>query len=128
MMRLKMSRPRLSVPRTCAPLSHSGAFSIVSSVCFSGSYGASHGPRAPTTMSAATIAPPTVTLNGRPRTRAPWRRLSAKTRGASVADSGIDGGIKTVDDEIDRYESDRVHEHDAGHQRIVARRHAGDEK
>src|ERR1051325_7940327 len=126
MMRLKMSRPRLSVPRTCAPRSHSGAFSIASSVCCCGSYGARHGPRAPTTISPATIVPPTVTLSGRPRTRAP--ALAATTGRASVANPGIDGGIKSVDEKIDRDERDRVHEHDAGHERIVARRHARDEK
>src|SRR6185369_6530318 len=111
-----MSRPRLSVPRMCAPRSQSGAFSIASRVCFSGSYGASHGPSAPTTTSAATMAPPTATLSGSPRAPA----LVTTARGASVADSGIDGGIKRVDDEIDRDERDRVHEHDPGDERIVA--------
>src|SRR5713226_1076015 len=131
MIRLRISRPRLSVPRKWAPSNHCGALSIVSSACLPGSYGAIHGLKVPATMSVQTISPPTMTfacIHGRRPAHAPslaWAKAPAR---ALVADSGIDEGIKGVNDEIDGYKSDGVHEDKARHQRIVACRHAGNQQ
>ena len=90
MTRLKISRPKLSVPSACGAPMPSGAFIIAVSSCLLGSNGAILGPMMPITINSKTIRPPVNALT--------WSRGSR--RGSmtlfSVADSRVNDCIKTI--------------------------------
>src|SRR4029450_5579290 len=92
----------------------SGGFVIAVSSCLLGLYGASAGPRMPTTMNVNTIRPPVKAF-------ACNRGASRPTRPGvfSVADSRVNDCIKSVNNQIDDDESRRVGDDDSGDQRIL---------
>src|SRR5215475_8179787 len=113
--RLKISRPKLSVPRTCSAPMPSGDFIMAVSSCLLGLCGANSGPKMPIMMNAMTINPPLNAFT--------WKRGKgfATAPGLfSVADSRVNDCIESIDDQINRYKRHRVRHHESGHQWIVA--------
>src|SRR5262245_7794235 len=121
--RLKISRPRLSVPSKCAEPSAWGGRIIAVSSCLLGSWGASAGPKMPTRTNDKTITPPVNALTwsrGNRRASVPICR--------SVADSRVNDCIKAIDNQVDGDERSGVGKDHTGDQRIVARIERGDEQ
>src|ERR1044071_7624637 len=113
MTRLKMSRPKLSVPSECAAPIPVGAFIIAVSSCLFGSNGAMLGPMMPMMINNKTITPPVNALT--------WSRgrRRGQTTLFSVADSRVNDCIKTIYDQIDRDEGECVGHHDSSDQRVI---------
>src|SRR5262247_3852714 len=101
----------------------SGGFVIAVSSCLLGLWGASAGPRMPTTMNVNTIRPPVKAL-------ACNRGASRPTRPGvfSVADSRVNDCIKSVDNQVDDNESRRVGNDDSRDERIIAGIQGRDQK
>src|SRR5258708_17093927 len=118
-----MSRPRLSVPSTCGAPMPAGAFIIAVSSCLFGSWGATAGPMMPIKIKIKTIEPPLNALTCKRGIRRGSGRASF-----SVADSRVNDCIKSIDNQIDRYEGQRISHDDTRHQRVVARIERGDEQ
>src|SRR5262245_12123215 len=127
-----MSRPTASVPSTCGPRNQSGGRSTRARFWPLGSYGESKGASAPAIIRIATIVAPTAIfgvshgrMTARSRRERPERGAPAPTTSMAVlsakADPRIDDGIQDIDREIDDDEGDRVGQHGAGDQRVVAR-------
>src|SRR5690606_19082358 len=150
--RLSTSRPRSSVPSTCChvpPENTGGSRALAKSTC-SGSWGARNGPRIPVRTNSVRIVPENSgrrrSLRSRPR-RAPegtdgsavvssW--ASAPPASASkVSRAGSEGtalpphswveqSVRDVDDEQQSDEDQRIDEHDALDDVVVARVHGLD--
>src|SRR5262245_4554148 len=101
----------------------SGGFVIAVSSCLLGLYGATLGPKIPTTMTVNTMRPPVnaFTCNsGVSRPTKPWV--------FSVADSRVNDCIKSVDNQVDDNESRRVRDDDSRDERIITGIQGGDQK
>src|SRR6476469_3247833 len=122
MIRLKISRPKLSVPSECEAPIPAGGFIIAVSSCLFGSNGAMLGPMMPITINTKTITPPVNALT--------WSRgrRRGQTTLFSVADSRVNDCIKTIDDQIDRDEGECIGHHDPSDQRVIAGIQRGDQK
>src|SRR5712691_874898 len=134
-----MSRPTASVPSMFDPNSQSGGRNARERFWAVRSEGAIKGADSPTAIRISTITPPAMIFGvNRGRMAARSRRLrpergSAATSASRAAlfskpDPRIDQGIQKVDGEIDDDERDRVGEHGAGDQRIIARLDRGDQQ
>src|SRR3972149_4175183 len=121
--RLRMSRPRLSVPRACSAPSPCGACIIAPSCCLFGSCGARAGPRMPTKMKIAMIAPPVKAL-----TCSCAANLAVRSGLGSVADARVNDSTENVDDQVDGDKGQSVGHYQPGDQRIVARVERGDQQ
>src|SRR5215467_7653974 len=115
MRRLKISRPKLSVPRTFAEPMPCGGFIIAVSSCLLGLCGANLGPKMPTRMKVKTINPPANAL-----TWSHGSKRAAKSWFLSVADSRVNDCIKSVDNQINRDKGYGVCHDKTGDQRIIA--------
>src|ERR671922_605772 len=121
--RLKISRPKLSVPSACAEPMPSGAFNIAVSSCLLGSVGASPGPRRPTIIKINTMAPPVNAF-----TEKRGSLLARATCRSSVADSRVNDCIERINNQIDQDKRAGIGHHDAGDERIIAGVEPGDEQ
>src|SRR5688572_12954952 len=129
--RLRMSRPRLSVPSTNFPPIHCGPVSESISDCSLGSFGASAGPNMPRKSSTRTSTPPMMifTRSHCCSQRGARRPAICAARAAGlVADSRVDDCIEGVNHEIDQHEPECVEEYQTRNQRVVASRHAADQQ
>src|SRR4029077_6472943 len=121
--RLRMSRPRLSVPRIFAEPMPCGGFIIAVSSCLLGSCGAKAGPKIPTAMKVSTINPPVKAL-----TWSHGSKRAARSWLLSVADSRVNDCIKSVNNQIDRDEGHGVCHDEPGDQRIISRVERGNQQ
>src|SRR5690606_17409685 len=120
--RERMSRPKLSVPRTC-PGVPGGAYAFTRSILY-GSCGAMRGAsRADPSITTRTAVPARArrlrknarrTREGRPV----WAVLGAAT--SAIADARVDRRVEQVREQRDHHEACREHEHRALHRRQVA--------
>src|SRR5215831_19695892 len=101
----------------------SGGFVIAVSSCLLGLYGATAGPRMPTTMKVNTIRPPVKALVCNRGAKRPTRPGVF-----SVADSRVNDCIKSVNNQVDDNESRRVGDHDSRDERIITGVQGGDQK
>src|SRR5215813_3674838 len=114
--RLRMSRPRLSVPRIFAEPMPCGGFIMAVSSCLLGLCGANPGPKIPTAMNVSTINPPVRAL-----TCSHGSKRAARSWLLSVADSRVNDCIESVNDQIYRDEGHGVRHDEPRDQRIIAR-------
>src|SRR5262245_46054682 len=101
----------------------SGGFVIAVSSCLLGLWGATAGPRMPTTMKVNTIRPPVKALVCNRGAKRPTRPGVF-----SVADSRVNDCIKSVNNQVDDNESRRVCHHDSRDERIITGVQGGDQK
>src|SRR6266545_4341191 len=121
--RLRISRPKLSVPSAWAEPIPCGAFIMAVSSCLFGSLGASTGPAIPIAIKATTITPPVNAFT------CSCGRLLVRTVGrVSVADSRVNDCIESVNNQVNRHERHGVSHHQPGDERIVARVERGDKQ
>src|SRR5262245_66430367 len=101
----------------------SGGFVIAVSSCLLGLYGATLGPRIPTTMKVNTMRPPVKAF-------ACNRGVSRLTKPGvfSVADSRVNDCIKSVDNQVDDNESRRIGHYNSRDERIITGIQGGDQK
>src|SRR5262245_42528353 len=129
------SRPTLSVPRGCAQLGRSSAWSRF---CLRGSWGDSAGANAAARRAASSTAAPKGarraaaarrrTTQGRARSdRGGAGAARLATRSAS-SDPGIDEAIEHVHEEVAHDEADGDQQHHALHEGVVPREHGVDDE
>src|SRR6266511_2756469 len=121
--RLRISRPKFSLPRTWTEPIPWGAVIMAVSSCLFGSLGASPGPAIPITIKASTITPPVNAFT------CSCGRLLVRTVGrVSVADSRVNDCIESVNNQVNRHERHGVSHHQPGDERIVTRVERGDKQ
>src|SRR5215813_13830190 len=101
----------------------SGGFVIAVSSCLLGLYGATAGPRMPTTMKVNTIRLPVKAFACNRGAKRPTRPGVF-----SVADSRVNDSIKCVNNQVDDNESRRVGDHDSCNKRIITGVQGRDQK